>query len=119
MYRYDSKAISVYLYVVTCRVFVYRLDYRGCDNTEPRTMSKSSGDGSARSAEALEVLLAETSSPRPLLRPHFWRMRPDRFCRALSTQFFGSGSADEVGREEEEDDLKCRLIAGLPQHPGG
>ena len=56
-----------------------------------------------RTVTALEKLLAETSSPSPLLRPHFWRMRPDKFCRALSTQFFSSGSADEV--EEEEDIL--------------
>ena len=89
---------------------MYSLDYRGCDNTEPRTMSKSSDDGSAKSAEALEVLLAETSSPRPLLRPNFWRMRPDRFCWALSTQFFGSGSADEVGEEEEEEHMLSNLL---------
>ena len=66
-------------------------------------MRKSSGDHSVKTVEGLERLLAETSSPSPLLRPHFWRMRPDKFCRALSTQFLSSGSADEV--EEEEEDI--------------
>ena len=59
---------------------------------------------SARTVERLEKLLAETRSPSPLLRPHFWRMRPDKFCRALTTQFFTSGSADEVKEEEEEEE---------------
>ena len=71
------------------------------------TMRKSGEDQaqSVRTVESLEKLLAATSSPRPLLRPHFWRMRPDKFCRALTTQFFTSGSADEVEEEQEEDIL--------------
>ena len=63
-------------------------------------MRNSSADQPVWSVEGLEELLAATSSPRPLLRPNFWRMRPDRFFRALSTQLATSGSADEVEEEE-------------------
>ena len=63
-------------------------------------MRNSQGDKQV-SARDLEDLLEKTSSPNTLLRPQFWRMRPDRFCRALHRQFLSSGSADEVRPEPD------------------
>jgi len=45
---------------------------------------------------SLVRLLADTRSPRPLLRPAFWRLSPSNFCQALTTQFWEDWSADEV-----------------------
>jgi len=51
---------------------------------------------SSESVSSLAELLADTRSPRPLLRPAFWRLSPSHFCRALATQFWEDWSADEV-----------------------
>jgi len=45
---------------------------------------------------SLAQLLDDTKSPRPLLRPAFWRLHPAHFFQALKTQFWQDWSADEV-----------------------
>ena len=59
-------------------------------------------DSESLTPESLTDLLLSIPSPRPLLRPQFWRMHPGSFLSAFHTQFLSSsGSADCVFRSSE------------------